>query len=225
MASTAAATVQEDCMSWHYDGEIRIKRLEMPPFGTNCYIVACPRSGEGIIVDTPGEGSHIVAEAEGTDIKYIVITHTHFDHLMGFQEVRERLGAPVAIHALEAQALPQAPDVLLGHGDVLTIGQVHLTVLHTPGHTAGSICLLGGGHLFSGDTLFPGGPGKTASPDAFRQIIASITERLFVLPDDTRIYPGHGDGSVLGKEKGEYALFAGRSHDPGLCGDVLWLSS
>jgi glyoxylase-like metal-dependent hydrolase (beta-lactamase superfamily II) len=79
--------------------------------------------------------------------------------------------------------------------------------------------------LISGDSIFPGGPGKTRSPAALKQIIKSITEEIFVLPDDTQIYPGHGDSTVLKKEKDEFAVFSSRLHDPGLCGDVLWLSS
>ena len=212
-------------MNWHYDGEIRIKKLETQPFGTNCYIVVCPQSGEGIIVDTPGEASRILAEAEDISVRYIVITHTHLDHLGAFQEVRDKLKTPVAIHPLEAGVLPSPPDLTLEDGDVVNFGTVKLRVLHTPGHTLGSLCLLTGKHLFSGDTLFPGGPGKTGPPAAFYQIVNSITEKLFVLPDETLVYPGHGEDTILGKEKQEFAVFSSRPRTPGLCGDVLWLSS
>jgi len=212
-------------MSWHYDGEIRIKKLEIQPFGTNCYIVVCPQSGEGIIVDTPGEASRIVAQAEDIRIRYIIITHTHLDHLGAFKEVRDKLKAPVAIHPSEAGALPSPPDLTLEDGYVVSLGAVSLQVLHTPGHTPGSLCLLTGKHLFSGDTLFPGGPGKTATPAAFEQVVNSITEKLFVLPDETLVYPGHSDDTILGKEKQEFAVFSSRPRTPGLCGDVLWLSS
>ena len=212
-------------MSWHYDGEIRIKKLAVQPFGTNCYIVACPRSGESIIVDTPGDASRILAEAKETTVRCIVITHTHFDHLGAFGEVRDKLKAPVAIHPLEAGALPSPPDVMLEDGAVVNFGTQAARVLHTPGHTPGSVCLLIGKHLFSGDTLFPGGPGKTGTPAAFEQIVSSINERVIVLPDETLVYPGHGEDTVLSKEKQEYAIFSNRPRPSGLCGDVLWLSS
>jgi len=212
-------------MSWHYDGEIRIKKLETQPFGTNCYIVVCPQSGEGIIVDTPGEASRILAEAADINVRYIIITHTHLDHLGAFQEVRDSLKAKVAVHPLEATALPSPPDLTLEDGDVVSFGEVNLRVLHTPGHTPGSLCLLMGKHLFSGDTLFPNGPGKTRDPAAFGQVVNSITEKLFVLPDDTLVYPGHGDDTILGEEKQKFAVFSSRPRAPGLCGDVLWLPS
>jgi hydroxyacylglutathione hydrolase len=212
-------------MVWHYDGEIRIKKLEMDPFGTNCYIIACPQSGEGVIVDTPGEATKILAQAEGVKVKCIIITHTHFDHLGAFREVRDKLRVPVAIHPLEAGLLPTSPDLTLEDGDLVNFGTLSLKVLHTPGHSQGSVCLLSGKHLFSGDTIFPGGPGKTGTAAAFEQIVKSIAEKLFVLPDETLVYPGHGEDTILGKEKREFAVFSSHPRSPGLCGDVLWLSS
>lgn len=212
-------------MSYRYQGEILIKKLELGRFGTNGYIVICPQTHESIIIDTPDEADRILAEAEGTVIKHIIITHTHGDHLGAFREVRSRSGAPVAVHPLEAERLPSPPNYTINEGDTVKFGTVSLQVLHTPGHTPGSICLLTGKHLFSGDTIFPAGPGHTSRPADLQQIIKSITEKIFVLPDDTLVYPGHGLDTVLGKEKQEYAVFAGRPHNPNLCGDVLWLSS
>ncbi len=212
-------------MSWYYDGEIRIKKLEIQPYANNCYIIACPQTGQAVILDTPGEAATILAQAEDVSVSYIIITHTHRDHLGAFEEVRRKLKAPVAVHPAEAANLPSPPDLTLDDGDTINFGTVRLSVLHTPGHSPGSLCLLTGQHLFAGDTIFPGGPGKTRNTIAFEQVVSSITTKLFVLPDETRVYPGHGADTILGKEKKEFANFSSRQHAPGLCGDVLWLSS
>jgi glyoxylase-like metal-dependent hydrolase (beta-lactamase superfamily II) len=113
----------------------------------------------------------------------------------------------------------------LNDSDVVSFGKLRLEVLHTPGHTPGSLCFKIGRYLVSGDTIFPGGPGKTRSPAELKQIIQSITDKILVLPDDTEIYPGHGDSTILKKERDEVAIFTSRPHTPDLCGDVLWLSS
>jgi glyoxylase-like metal-dependent hydrolase (beta-lactamase superfamily II) len=147
------------------------------------------------------------------------------DHLGALAELTSELGIPVAVHALDAKGLPFRPEILLGDGQTVSFGKIEVRVLHTPGHTPGSVCFLMGRYLISGDTLFPGGPGKTRSPADLRQIIQSLKDKIFPLPDDTQVYPGHGDSTVLSKEKEEFALFSARSHDPHLCGDVLWLSS
>jgi hydroxyacylglutathione hydrolase len=207
---------------WLYDGEIRIQKLKIPPYGTNCYIVACPETNDAIIIDTPAEASRILAEVQELHVRYIVITHTHHDHLGAFSEVRTRLGVPVAIHAAEAANLPSPPDLTLKNDDKLKFGTISMTVLHTPGHSPGSICLLTGKHLFVGDTLFPGGPGHTRTHSAFKQVIESITQKLLVLPEDTRVYPGHGRDTTIEKVKGEFAAFTNRPHAADLCGDVLW---
>jgi len=212
-------------MRWYDDGKIKIKKLKIAPYGTNCYIVACSTTGEGIIIDTPGAATRILRESKETQIRYIVITHTHSDHLGAFAALRKTLGVPVVVHTAEAAKLPFPADSLLDGGEKINFGTLSLVVLHTPGHSPGSICLYSPGHLFSGDTLFPGGPGNTNSPKAFKQITQSIIQKLFVLPDNTKVYPGHGPSTTVGQEKQKYAAFATRSHSESLCGDVLWLSS
>jgi len=207
------------------DPSLRIERLQLGPFGTNAYVVVCQATGESVVVDAPAESGKILESLQATTPRNILITHSHFDHLQALPELRARLGVPVAAHSLDAAGLPFPPEVMLNDGDIITCGKVQLTVLHTPGHTPGSVCFLTGRYLIAGDTIFPGGPGKTGTPPGLRQIIESITGKIFVLPDDTYVYPGHGDSTVLGREKAAFAAFASRSHDPGLCGDVLWLSS
>ncbi|MFC2072582.1 MBL fold metallo-hydrolase [Chloroflexota bacterium] len=207
------------------DDDTQIERLELGPFGTNAYIVVCQKTRDSLLIDTPAEASTIMEKLKGTNPKYILLTHNHMDHLGALAELYSRLKVPLAAHALDTGNLPSTPEMLLSDGDTILLGNLKFEVLHTPGHTPGGLCFKAGRYLMSGDTIFNAGPGKTRSPDALRQIIKSITEKIFVLPDDTQIYPGHGDSTVLKKEKDEFAVFSSRPHDPNLCGDVLWLSS
>ncbi len=207
------------------DDNIQIHRLELGPYGTNSYILMCQKTRDSVLIDTPAEANKIMYTLKGTNPKYILLTHNHADHLGAFSELRSNLKVPVAIHALDTRNLPSPPEMLLSDGDTVSFGNLGLEVLHTPGHTAGSLCFKAGKYLIAGDTLFPGGPGKTRSPADVKQVIKSITEKIFVLPDDTLVYPGHGEPTVLKKEKDEFAVFSSRPHNPNLCGDVLWLSS
>ena len=207
------------------DNAVMIIRLELGPFGTNAYIVVCQVTLDSLVVDAPGEADEIVRQLANTNPRYILITHNHFDHIMALEELKAKLKVPVAVHPLDAGGLPSRPDMELNDGDTIEVGKLKIKVLHVPGHTPGGLCFLTGKYLVSGDTIFPGGPGKTGTPADFKQILKSIETKLFVLPDDTEVYPGHGNATVLGKEKKEFAAFALKPHNPNLCGDVLWLSS
>jgi len=207
------------------DSTVTIIRLELGPFGTNAYIVVCQATLDSVVVDAPGEADDIVKQLANTNPKYILITHNHFDHIITLDELKAKLKVPVAVHPRDAARLPSPPDIELNNGDTVEVGKIKLKVLHTPGHTPGSLSFLMGRYLISGDTIFPGGPGKTGTPADFKQIVKSLETKLFVLHDDTEVYPGHGDATVLGKEKREFAAFASRPHNSNLCGDVLWLSS
>ena len=161
----------------------------------------------------------------GIQIKAILITHGHQDHLLGFNEIKRGVGAIVAVGERDASLLPTPPEIALQDGAVIQFGRRTIQALSTPGHTDGSTCYLVGNHLFSGDTLFPGGPGKSRSPEAFHQEIDSITKKLLVLPDDTAVYPGHGDDTTVGQAREEYQVFASHPHSDDLHGDVSWLNS
>jgi glyoxylase-like metal-dependent hydrolase (beta-lactamase superfamily II) len=151
------------------------------------------------------------------------MTHNHGDHIAALPGLKERLGVPVTGHELDAAKYPVPLDIKLADGDSLDVGKLSVRVLHTPGHTRGSLCFLIGKYLISGDTIFPHGPGHTVSPAGFRQIVKSLQERIFVLADDTAVFPGHGEGTVLGREKEEFRTFQSRPQRDDLCGDVLWL--
>jgi glyoxylase-like metal-dependent hydrolase (beta-lactamase superfamily II) len=206
------------------DEHIQINRLELGPFGTNSYILICQKTNESVVVDAPGEVGMVVERLKETQPKYILMTHDHFDHIGGLVELRSALEVPVAAHPADANDLPLEPDLLLNDGDEILIGAIKLRVLHTPGHTPGGLCFLTDKYLIAGDTLFPGGPGKTQSPDDFRQIVESITEKLFELPEDTQVYPGHGEATTIEEAKQQYEVFSARPQDPNLCGDVVWTS-
>ncbi len=207
------------------DENLQIEQLQLGSFGTNAYILTCQKTGESAVIDAPAEADKIIGRLKGTSPKHILLTHNHMDHIGALSGLKDRLGVPLAVHPADAATLPVPPEVHLKDKDSVSFGNITLEVLHTPGHTPGSICFRTGKYLLSGDTLFPGGPGKTRSPDDFQQLIRSLTDKIFVLDDDTKVYPGHGSPTVLKKEKDAFAAFSVRPHSPGLCGDVLWLSS
>ncbi len=201
---------------------VEIFRLESDPFGTNAYLLSCEAENECILVDAPGHFTEVVNTVDGKKVLSIVITHGHMDHTMALEELYGALGAPLAAHEGDTDMLPSKPDRFLSDGDLLTCGRAKIRVLHTPGHTPGSICLQIGSHLISGDTIFPGGPGKTATPADFKQIYRSIKEKILVLADETIILPGHGESTTIGAERKLIEAFEARNTDQALCGDVTW---
>lgn len=186
---------------------LTITKVATPPFDNNCYLLRCPATGDTLLVDAAGDAPQLLSLVGDGRLVGIVETHGHWDHVQALAEVVEATGAPVLVHPGDAGDLPVPADRLLHDGDAVTVGQASLTVLHLDGHTPGSLALLyqdeNSSHLFSGDSLFPGGPGNT-NKDAgrFTTLMDDLERKVFgPLPDDTWVYPGHGLDTTLGAER------------------------
>ena len=213
-------------MSAHYQDErITVHKVTSGPLYNNAYVLICPETNESIVIDAPAEPANMIAVAGATTVRSILITHSHWDHIDGLGEVVSALGAPVGIGEGDAPDLPTPPDFILRHGETVEAGSLTLKLISTPGHTPGSTCMSFGDLLFTGDTLFPGGPGRTRAPSDLAQLLDSISGELLTLDDGITFYPGHGDDGALKTAKEEYAVFASRPHPADLCGDVAWLES
>jgi glyoxylase-like metal-dependent hydrolase (beta-lactamase superfamily II) len=187
----------------HYeDAGVRIEKLVVGPFENNVFVLRCKSSGEAAIVDAANEHDLLLDVSRATGVRRVLTTHGHWDHIQAVEAVRDA-GIDVGIAAEDASMLP-AYDFTIPDEDVIEVGNLRLHTIHTPGHTQGSTCFLLEGRpvLFSGDTLFPGGPGNTSLPGGdFDQIIESIDRRLFTLPGELLVLPGHGLDTTLDTER------------------------
>ncbi|MFE2753190.1 MBL fold metallo-hydrolase [Actinosynnema sp. NPDC059335] len=190
---------------------LTITKVSVGPMDNNAYLLVCRATNEGLLIDAaadPERLSDVVGHSvDRPRLKTVVTTHQHGDHWGALGAVAGANGSNTVAHPADAHVLPIPPDFLVEHGDTVHVGAVPLEVIHLRGHTPGSIALLyrdptGHPHLFTGDSLFPGGVGKTTSPEDFTSLINDVESRIFdALPDDTWFYPGHGDDSTLGRER------------------------
>jgi hydroxyacylglutathione hydrolase len=200
-----------------------VKALVVGPFESNCFIIGSETTREGLIIDPGADAPNILNTVRGLrlSIALIVATHNHIDHIGALRSVKDATGAKYAVHEADTrEAMPMIfgrmmglmlgsslratpkPDRLLKDGDLIEIGDLKFEVLHTPGHTPGGISLLGDGVVFSGDTLFNSGIGRTdLSGGDYGKLMDSIMTRLMVLPDSTIVYPGHGPETTIGAER------------------------
>ena len=204
--------------------DVIIKQIPVGSFQVMTYLVTCPETLESVVIDPAGEEDKLLAviQSEDARMKYILNTHAHADHTLGNSKLKQFFSIPVCMHETDDRFFsddsvretslkelglpaPDSADIRLKDGDVLVVGDLRIEVIHTPGHTPGSVCYLVNGHLFTGDTLFVGAAGRTdligGSLDA---LIESLEKRLIVLPKETIIWPGHDYGtsptSTIGRE-------------------------
>lgn len=197
---------------------MKIKRID-PGFGScNTYIIFDEKSGDGVMVDPGGFAEKLIAETAGVNIKYIILTHAHFDHIGALEKVAQITGAPVVAYEDEAASLTdvkynlcslagvpenkKGADITVSDGETLQVGDVMLKFIHTPGHTKGCMCFFAGEKdLITGDTLFAGSIGRTDFEGGSFDVIKKSLAKLCELDDDVKIYPGHGEESTIGFEK------------------------
>jgi glyoxylase-like metal-dependent hydrolase (beta-lactamase superfamily II) len=194
---------------------LTITKVSVGPMDNNAYLLVCKSTGDALLVDAANDPERL-SDLLGHDerrprLRTIVTTHQHGDHWQALGAVAGATGCFTVAHPADADELPVPPDRLVEHGDTIAVGDSELSVIHLRGHTPGSIALVyrdpaGHPHLFTGDSLFPGGVGRTTTPEDFKSLVDDVETRVFgELPDDTWFYPGHGDDSTLGAERPKLA--------------------
>ena len=203
----------------------KLIRLAVGPWPMNCYIVICEQTGHSAIIDPGADGEKILTQVGENQVDAILLTHAHFDHVQALSDVKQATGAPVYLHPADGRHFSVRYDQPLHPRKTVLVGNLNIQVVYTPGHTPGQCCFdLGDGRVIVGDTIFHGGPGKTASPEDFKTTMQTMQETVFQWSDETEFFPGHGDSSKIGIERPAFDAFVARGWPEDLHGDVTWAS-
>lgn len=201
---------------------LKLWTLPVGEYATNCYLLTCPETGRGLLVDPGGDAEAILELCGDSQVTRILLTHGHFDHTLALDEVRAALKTSVGIHPADAAEFNVAADFELWDGIRLGVGRHYIRLVHVPGHTPGSVALRFDRRAIVGDAAFPGGPGHTSDPAALQTLLLSLQRTVFTWPDDTLLYPGHGDYTAVGTERPAFQEFLARPRPSNMCGDVTW---
>jgi hydroxyacylglutathione hydrolase len=208
---------------------IKLLQKTVGPWPMNTYLIVCEQTGQSAIVDPGADAEAILSLAAGTQVSKILITHGHYDHVDALQPVKEATGAPVYLHPADALQFYEGAehrliyDVPLEDGMLISIGEMQVRAIHTPGHTPGITCFdLLDRRILVGDTIFVGGPGKTWSAEDFLTTMQTMQKIVFAWPDETLFYPGHGPAGRIGDERPAFMAFLKRGWSEGLYGDIAW---
>ncbi len=206
---------------------LELRRLTVGPYQVNCYLVVHADANAGILIDPGDEAEKILHWIGSIKVGHILLTHGHTDHVGALDEVCNALNMGFGLHEADAEQFDLNPDFFLADGDALRLGEDNLQITHVPGHTPGSVVLrLVDSHtpprVVVGDAIFPGGPGHTASPEALALSLDSLARTVFTWPDETELYPGHGDSTTVGAERAPFEAFRAKPLPPDLHGDVTW---
>ncbi|HVD03015.1 MAG TPA: MBL fold metallo-hydrolase [Candidatus Dormibacteraeota bacterium] len=202
-------------LEWDHEGELLVRRRRVGPYDNAAYVVACPDTGAAVLIDAANEPAVLVGAVGSLNLVAILETHGHADHWQALAAMRVEFGSAwVGAHQADLSMFPPPPPSHhFQHGEEVVFGNCHLRVVHTPGHTPGSVCFLGPGVVFTGDTLFPGGPGATRPPlGDFPTILKSIRSQLMDLDPSTIVYPGHGESTTIGAEVASFEEWEKRGY-------------
>jgi hydroxyacylglutathione hydrolase len=201
---------------------LKLQTLSVGEYGTNCYLLTCPETDRAVLIDPGGDAEAILDLCGGTHVTRILLTHGHFDHTLALGQVRTALKAPVGIHPADVSLFGIEADFCLEDGKRMGVGRRYVRLVHIPGHTPGSVALRFDRRAIAGDAIFPGGPGHTRTPEDLQTLLISLQRTVFTWPDDTLVYPGHGDHTTVGAERQAFQEFLARPRPPDMCGDVTW---